>query len=135
MRMTEQKFNRLKRLTGKLPVSDIADIVGLKPQSIPAYGRFKTWEDYQAYKVAHNAKQRAMKKPRQLEMLLPQGAITVTAGKPTIEELLVDINNSLQRLIELETNKMLKREAYYASKNEMPRRSSFRSYWERNKDE
>lgn len=133
MRMTEQKFDKLKRLTGKLTVSEIAEIIGLKPQSIPSYSRFETWDDYQAYKVRHNAKQREAKKPKQLEMPMPD--IVINEPKYSMEELLIGINDKLQELIDLETAKMTRREEYYASKNEQPRRSNFRSYWERNKDE
>lgn len=132
MRMTEQKFNRLKRLTGKLPVSDIAEIVGLKPQSIPAYGRFSTWLDYQAYKARHNAKQRAMKKSKQLVIPMP---LATANGQTSTDKLLVDINNSLQRLIELEITKSAKRDAYHARKGDQIERTGFRSYFQRGTDE
>lgn len=132
MKMTEEKFNMLKKLVGKLSTGEVAQIVGLKPQSIPAYGRFKTWEDYQAYKVEHNAKQRAMRKSKQLEIPMPLATVN---GQTSTDKLLVDINNSLQRLIELEITKSAKRDAYHARKGDQLERTGFRSYFQRNTDE
>lgn len=117
MKMTEEKFNMLKKLVGKLSTGEVAQIVGLKPQSIPAYGRFKTWEDYQAYKVEHNAKQKAMKKPKQLEIPMPH-ATTDTRYKLLTNELLADIADKLQQLIDMEVRKNEKRDAYHARKGD-----------------
>lgn len=109
MRLTEDKFNMLKKLVGKLTTNEVAQIVGLKPQSIPSYSRFNTWLDYQAYKARHNAKQRAMKKP---------GQHAVAGTRPLTDELLVDIADKLQQLIDMEVRKNEKRDAYHARKGD-----------------
>lgn len=52
MYMTEEKFNIVRLLLDKeVPVEQISKVTGFKPNSMANYKKFRTWEDYSAYKV------------------------------------------------------------------------------------
>ena len=124
MRMTEEKFNTLKKLQGsKFTNAEKAKMVGLQPQSIKQYDRFSTWDEYCAYKANLCAKQAAKKGSagvEQLKMDIYQTATLddVIAKMQEIHEEVVDLNINIRSLIGWEEKKQAQKEAYWAEQKQ-----------------